>query len=179
MSAMSIFSSLAIMGGATFAAFSSTDTVEGNTFAAGELVLEAKVGGSTSTPAFSVTNASPGDSYSQVIDLANTGTLASTTTTLTDITFPVAPTSAFDLSDVLDLEIWDDVNGNAVIDVGDVLRGSAPLNSPAWTNIDLGFGIAGPGSHLIIAKITVNPGASNAYQGADAGTFSFVFTTTD
>lgn len=176
MSALSIVSALTIMGGATYAAFTGTDSVVGNTFAAGSLTLDATVGGNSTSPAFTITNAAPNQSFTQPINLVNTGSVSSSSTKLTDIDFTVAASNP-DLGDVLDLEIWDDTNKNGVIDGSDVLKGSAPLNSPAWSNIDLGFGIASGDSHQVIAKITMNAGAGDNYQGANAGTFSFVFTT--
>lgn len=178
MSTLSIFAALTIMGGATYAAFTSTDTNDGNTFASGELTLDVQVGGNSVTPAFAVTNAAPGQSFTQVINLINTGTLGSTSTVLQDIVFTIPSATVPDLADKLDLEIWDDVNGDGLLDGGDLLKGSAPLNSPAWSNIDLGFGInPSGGNHQVIARITMNAGADNTYQGTDAGTFQFMFTT--
>lgn len=178
MSALSIMSALTIMGGATFAAFTATDTVQGNTFAAGTLILDAKVGGNSTSPAFTVTNAAPGQTYDQVIELANTGSTASTQTSLVDITSTGASTP--DLADVLMLSFYDDATGSVpnAWDAGDTLLGGpASLNSSAWANIPFGFGITAGGSHKVIARITVDPNASDVYQGKDAGSFNFIFST--
>src|SRR5687768_5190779 len=74
MSALSIVSALTIMGGATYAAFTSEAQNEGNTFGSGELVLQINgAGGNGSTPFYAVPAAAPGDSFEQTFVLSNSG----------------------------------------------------------------------------------------------------------
>ena len=84
MSAMSIVASLAIMGGATFAFFSSSATSNDNLFGAGSLNLELDdlneafgVGPDDDllTAPFNVPSMAPGDSAAQEISFHNTGSV--------------------------------------------------------------------------------------------------------
>lgn len=173
LSAISILSTLALVGGATFAAFSSSATNPGNTFGAGTLVLNINgAPGSSSSPKFTIANAYPGQVETQVIVLSNSGTVPSSTTKLTSIAHSTSTSP--DLGDKLTLELWDDVNGDDNIDGGDVMRGSAHITDPAWSNIDLGFGLTAGGSHQLIARVTFDAGANDTYQGSNS-TFDFNF----
>jgi len=173
-SSISIISALALMAGSTFAVFTSAASITVNTFGAGTLVLTINnSAGSTSTPVFNVTGATPRDvTNTQVLNLRNTGTVNSFTTTLTGIavtptvTVPATP----NLGDKLDLELWNDVNDNNVIDPGtDTQIGlTAPLTAAQWTNLSLGFGINAGSHHKVLARITFNNTADDTYQGSSA-----------
>ena len=62
----------ALVVGATWAVFTSTATVDNNTFATG--TLEIRVNGQPSTAGFNFTNAAPGDMTTKVFTLQNYGT---------------------------------------------------------------------------------------------------------
>src|SRR6266700_3461163 len=170
--AFSILASLGMMGSAAFAAFSSSASNNGNTFTSGSLTLAIDgAAGTASTPKFTVANILPGTSVSQDIDLSNTGTTASTHTLLTSVSH--SSSSSPDLGGKLTLALIDDpdhddtvVNGQ-VVDHGaldDHVRGSFPITSVSWANVDLGFGLAVSGHHHVWAQITFDPTADNTFQ---------------
>ncbi|OGE38462.1 hypothetical protein A3B40_02460 [Candidatus Roizmanbacteria bacterium RIFCSPLOWO2_01_FULL_37_16] len=167
MGILSIFAVTALVGGATFALFSSQASNNENTFGAGTMQLRINGDeGSTSSSVFSIANAKPTDVFTQVIALSNTGSIAATDVLLTSINVTPSNTPPPNLGDILTLDVYDDFNGNGIIDGGDFLRGSAHLTNPAWLNISLGFGLAGGGgSHQIIARITFDDTDDNSYQG--------------
>ena len=174
LSAISITSALALMGGATLATFSSAASSTGNTFAAGNMVLKLNgFGGSTSTPVFTVAAAKPGDISVAVIELTNTGSVAAGAASLEGIT--LSSPSTPDLAGQLTLNLYNDVNDNGALDDGiDTLIHSALLNAD-WSDTLLGFGLAAStGHHKVIAKLTFNSGADNTYQGTHA-TFALNF----
>lgn len=162
MSAMSILTALSLTAGATLAAFTSVASSNGNTFGAGNLTLTVTPsGGVASSPAFTISNATPGQSFEKVITLSNSGSIAASSVLLKDINIGVP-----DLAPKLNLDIYNDVNGNGIIDGGDTLQGSAVINSGAWVNIPLGFGLAAlGGSHQIIAKVTLDLATDDSFQG--------------
>lgn len=71
----------ALVGGATFAVFSSTATNADNAFTAGTVAIEA--GAITQTSALDITNLAPGDVYTGTFKITNTGSLEAK---ITDIT---------------------------------------------------------------------------------------------
>ncbi|MEX1112500.1 MAG: TasA family protein [Candidatus Andersenbacteria bacterium] len=71
MSVFTIFAMVAVVSGATLAAFSSTATVENNTFATG--TLEIRVNGQPTIAGFNVANAAPGTCESGSFDVNNYG----------------------------------------------------------------------------------------------------------
>src|SRR3989338_1516792 len=176
MGIISIFAVVGLVGGVTFALFSSQASNNGNTFGAG--TMELRINGnedSTSSPVFSVTNAKPTDVIDQVIILSNTGSIAASNVLLTSINVTPNPIPPVNLGDLLTLDIYDDQNGNGIIDGGDILRGSAHLTDPSWSNISLGFSLAAlGGSHQIIARITFDDTNDDSYQSAGV-TFNLNF----
>lgn len=164
-----------MVAGATFAFFSSTASSIDNTFDSGTLTLEVQPNGNdVSSPAFTVSDVAPGDVNEKVIVLRNTGSIPSTSTFLADIEH--STTSNPDLADKLTLEIWDDVDNSGTVNVGDIQRGSAHISDAAWTNIDMGFGLAAGGEHKIIAIVTFDSNADNTYQNTNS-TFTLNFQT--
>ncbi|MCL5438793.1 MAG: CalY family protein [Patescibacteria group bacterium] len=167
MSMMSIFSVLTLMSGAAYAAFSSTASNNGNTFGAGSISLTINgSSGSGSSPVFNVPGAAPGQIFTQPIILANAGSDASNKTKLVNINHGTGTSP--DLGNKLTLQIYDDVDGNGILDGSDPLRGSAHVTDGAWSNIDLGFGLSAGGAHRIFAVITFDSDADNTYQGANS-----------
>jgi hypothetical protein len=160
------------MGGVTFALFSSTASNSGNTFGAGTLALVVKNGSNVVSPAFTISNALPGYTETQVINLSNSGNVAAGSTTLASLN--VTPNGSGDLGEVLTLDLYNDVNGNGIYDGPDTLIHSGHINS-GWTETVLGFGLAASGgSHNLLAKLTFDSGAVNSYQGKSV-TFDFNF----
>jgi len=74
----------ALVGGATFAVFSSTATNAANTFNAGTVVIEA--GAIAQTSALDITSLAPGDVYSGSFTVTNSGTLDAKLTDMTAVT---------------------------------------------------------------------------------------------
>ncbi len=175
MSAMSIMSALTIMGGATFAAFTSEAQNEGNTFGSGELVLQINgAAGNASTPVFDVqagTNtsiffadaAAPGDSVEASWLLTNTGSTDAEPILLDQIDLGGDTV----LAGVLTLEIFrDDGDNSGELGGDDVLIHSAHLDSPTWNDLTL-TGVALPasgGDQRIYARLTFDASADNTYQ---------------
>lgn len=174
MSGLSIVAALTLMGGATYAAFSSDASNPGNTFGGGTLDL--KINGvslSGSTPVFTVPAIGTGQSVVQPIILSNGGTVNSVSTKLVNITHTG---SVPDLGDKLTLELIDDIDGNGVLDLTDPIRGTAHITDPAWANIDLGFGLGSP--HRVFARVTLDASTDNTYQGKTSN-FSLNFSTSE
>lgn len=184
-SGISIVSALSLMVGSAFAAFTSSATNNGNTFGAGDLVLNINgAAGSASTKLFDVPSLAPGHSVSQVIVLKNSGSIDSVNTVLSSIEHNTT-TSPYDLGDKLILQLIDDPNkddtvvNGVVVDPGsadDVVRGNAAITNTAWNNIDLGFGLTAGAEHYVWAQVTFDPSADNNYQHA-ASTFGLNFQT--
>lgn len=173
-SLVSICSVVGMVTGSALAAFTSSATNSGNTFGAGSLTLSvAPNGGSTSTPAFIVTDIAPGQSREQALILTNSGSIAATSVMLKNIEHTG---STPDLGDKLTLNLYDD-NGTTpnVFDVGDTLKGSAHITDAAWTNIPLGFGLTAlTGTHTVIAVVTFDADSDDTYQGKTSA-FNLVF----
>lgn len=171
-SLVSICSVVGMVSGSALAVFTSSASNNGNTFGAGNLVLNINgAAGATSSPVFTVGSIAPGYTTTQVITLSNTGSVAASSVVLTSIGHSG---STPDLGDKLSLQIYDD-NGNGILDGGDVLRGSAHITDPAWSSINLGFGLAASGgSHQILAVVTFDSDADNSFQGTSS-TFDLNF----
>jgi spore coat-associated protein N len=80
LSSISIFSSLALVTGGTFAFFSDSGTSTGNVFAAGTLILKLTDNNETAqdnvTASFGRSGLLPGDSVTGTLEFQNTGTVA-------------------------------------------------------------------------------------------------------
>ena len=175
-SGLSIVSALAVMGGATFAFFSSSATSNANTFGTGDLVLKINGAAGIATGPFAVTGAAPGTSSTQKLKLSNTGSVAASSVKVNLITMGGAnPT----LGDVLTLEFFNDANDDGIQDGGETVLGTAHLTDGVWTNYTLpGVTVAGSGgTYNLGATVTFDSGADNSYQGNNA-TFSIEFVAT-
>jgi hypothetical protein len=171
------FAVLAIIGGVAFANFSSSVSNNANTFGSGTLVLKVNDQAPTSTAVFTLPNEVPGFTATQVLDLKNTGSVGAATTVLTGIT--VTPHAVGDLGDVLTLSLVKDTDNDGVVDGGEPVILSAHLttggSSSAWTNLPLGFALPSLGSQKVLATITFDSGAGDAYQGKSVSfDFSFI-----
>lgn len=172
-SAVSIVSALGLLVGATFANFSSQAGNNGNTFGAGTLTLKINgAGDSSSTKMFTVTDAKPGDSKTEVFDLSNSGTVDASSTTLTSLN--VTPNASGDLGEVLTLQLYIDANNNNVFDAGDTLIHSGHINA-GWSALPLGFGLAHGADQKVTATLTFDSAATDSYQGKSVS-FDFTFT---
>lgn len=164
LSAFSIIASLALMGGATFAAFTSAASNNGNTFGTGSMVLKINgAAGSASTPVFSIAAAVPGDSSTQKLTLTNTGSVPQTTVQVTGITVSGANP---ELAAKLTLQLFDDVNDNGVLDIGETVYKSAHLDDASWTNFVLS-GVSLPattGVSHVGTKLTFDSNADGSFQ---------------
>jgi hypothetical protein len=172
--AASITAALALMGGATVATFSATASNTGNTFGAGTLHLSLKELNKTlGTPIFTWTNAKPGDSVTQIIDLSNDGTINATTLQLSSISVTPTP-GTHDVSAVLTLTVWNDLNQNGLMDGGsETVYKTAKLNDPSWSNLAVGD-LTTTLHRYLGAQLTFDSTASNDYQGEGAN-FGFSF----
>lgn len=174
--AASITAALALMGGATFAVFNATAANTGNTFGAGTLYLAVKeIGKVVETPIFTWTNAKPGDEKTQIIELKNAGTLDAT---LKLSSISVTPTpGAHDVSGVLTLTIWNDLNHDGVMDGGlETVYRTAKLNGSdlSWTDLPVGDLNNDSELRYLGAKLVFSSTANNDYQGEGAN-FGFAF----
>lgn len=163
LSAISIVGALSIMSGATFAAFTSDASNNGNTFGAGDMVLRINgQAGSGSTPVFGVAGAVPGNSYTQKLTLVNDGPTASFVKVVS-IDLGGANT---DLANKLTINFFNDIDDNGVFDPGEADLGSAHLNDAGWTNFTLpGVTISAGGTYRLGAKLTFDADADNTYKG--------------
>jgi len=175
MSAVSIVTSLALMSGAAFAAFTAQATNTGNTFTAGTmtLLLNPTNNMSQTTPLFTVAGFMPGQSKAALITLTNNGSVDASHVVLHSIAnTPGTP----DISPKLNLTLINDpsgddtiVNGQRVDGVsGDdsVIAGPTVITSTGWNDLDLGFPLAQTLSHHLVAVVTFDSSADNSLQGA-------------
>ncbi len=162
-SGISILASLSIAVGGAFAAFSSVNTNAGNTFGAGTLVLSINTQTVTSTGVFGVTNAAPGQSFSQKLTLKNEGSVNASSVAVSSIAISgTNPELAGDVT----LLLFNDVNDNGVFDAGDVSLGSGHLNDPSWVGFTLaGITLPAGGTYHLGGQVTLDLGAPNTDQG--------------
>ncbi|MBI5044398.1 MAG: hypothetical protein HZC02_00550 [Candidatus Levybacteria bacterium] len=173
LSSMSIFASLALMGGATFAFFSDSATSTGNSFAAGSFDL--KIG--TSAPAasdsigavFASANMIPGATpETATIFLRNTGTVAGNKAYLkienvggidNNANQPTPMTRQVDITVSLDGTpvLIPDTNGNARQDLEDLQLSGNGLQIGTITDTGV--------DHTLVVTAGLNSGAGNEYQG--------------
>lgn len=178
MSAMSIVTSLTIMGGTTYAFFSDTGTSSGNTFSTGTLDLKLTDGDETTqdnvTASFGNGSLVPGScTGNQTLTLKNTGTVNAnhaevhlTTNVVTDTGSNASPdmdaflkinTLTYDAGNVLTQ--LTDTNSNTFIDLADW---AAPANAGALDNLaltDLNVG------HPLVMDVCLDNSAGNTLQG--------------
>lgn len=178
MGIMSILTAATMIGTATFAAFTSAASNEGNTFGAGTLTLTIDgQAGSASTPVFGVTNAFPGMTpVVQSLLLANTGTTTATSVVLTGIdTLDGNIITPPNLANKLTLELFvDDGDNSFEPGTDDTQVGTTQVLSNAqWTGLNLGFGLGS--AKRVYLQISFPTGVDdNDYQG-ESLTFDFNF----
>lgn len=176
-SGLSIVSALAVMGGATFAAFSSQASNNGNTFGAGDLVLEINgAPGSGSTPVFAIGDAAPGDQSVQSFLLTNSGSVNASTMSLQVLGVTDTVASPANLGDVLKLELFLDDGDNSFEPGTDdtLISGPTEITNATWDGLPLGFGLNGGASRRVYARIIFDSSATDAYQN-EAVSFDFTF----
>jgi len=175
MSAVSIVTSLALMSGAAFAAFTAQATNTGNTFTAGTmtLLLNPTNNMSQTTPLFTVAGFMPGQSKAALITLKNNGSVDASHVVLHAIN---NNPGTKDISPMLNLTLINDPsgddtinNGNRVDPSGDdgVIAGPTVITSTGWNDFDLGFALAQAASHQIVAVVTFDSSANDTFQGAN------------
>ncbi len=169
LSSVSIFASLALAVGATFAFFSDEGTSNDNVFAAGTLDL--KLSDDTPetdqddvTASFGGTALSPGDSVSGQLRLKNTGTIAAdhaevaVVNTNSDLSTPldeVLEITTLDYDSLSVLSQLSDNNGNGWIDLDDLE--ALGLDNLALTDLAT--------NHPLDLTVTFRSDADNSYQG--------------
>jgi predicted ribosomally synthesized peptide with SipW-like signal peptide len=180
-SMMSILTSLALMGGATFAFFSSTATSTGNVFATGSLTLLLD-DNNESTPAATVTSSLggtlvPGSSTTGSISLHNGGSIK-----IAEVNIDSAQTvtSNPDLAEKLNITAAkigdDDTCVTNTVDVKSTFPATLALLDSDTDGIDL------PGTDLnpsqkkyLCLTLTLDSATDNTYQGKTiTETFTFV-----
>ncbi len=175
-SGMSILAALALMGGATFAFFSSSATSSGNVFASGTLQLQLDdnndAAATTITASIGGPNMAPGDSTSGFISMHNNGTIDIAKVKLgATETVPSSPDLAGQLN-ITSATIGDDqacsVNPHAVTG----LTTLAALNS-APISMNNSAIVAG-GTKYLCMTFTLDNSTDNTYQGKTiTETFNF------
>lgn len=169
---ISIFATVAIVGGSAFALFSSAASNTGNTFGAGTLVLKINGSGPTSTGVFDVPSASPGQFFEQKLTLSNTGSIDASSVKVASI--GVGGTNP-ELAGVLTLKLFNDLDNSGTFNSGDVTLGEAHLNDAAWTNFTLpSANLGAGGTYLLGGRLTFDSTADDTFQGKSA-TFDLNF----
>lgn len=187
LSAMSILSALAIMGGATFAYFSDTGTSSQNTFSSGTLNMKLSDADQTDQDNVGGTwglNSAPGDTFTGILNIKNTGNVAANHVELkfTNVVTPAASGPGTLETNPLDkvIEItafgWDtdgngsldqnllpgvtNTNGNGIIDLDD-------LENQTVDDFDnLSFGGLQGNNHALRIDGRLSPTlATNEHQG--------------
>ena len=190
-SGLSIVSALAVMGGATFAFFTSTNSSTGNVFAAGDMVLQlddnnetvtsspiaASIGGAAMVPG--------GPAQGGFISLHNNGSI-----NMAEILLGVNQTvnnnnGDGNIADVFNVTVKTgddntcttnpvDRTGAIATALGD---GLSPLTMTELVNADYDSlpGINATGTYFLCVDSAMQSTAGDMYQG-DSGTFEFVFT---
>ncbi len=173
-SLMGIATALALAGGAAFAAFSSTATSQNNVFGSGTLTLLINGSNPLLTPLFSIAGGVPGQKYNQEFNLSNTGSVAASSVSVTEL---LSTPTGDDLGDVLSVQFFIDGDNDNEVDSGEELTGVATMNNGVWdSGVTLtGLTILAGGNVNIEAQITFDAGAGNQYQG-DSLAFNFEFT---
>lgn len=194
LSSMSIFASLALVTGATFAFFSDSGTSSGNVFGAGTMDIQLDDANETTpvdniTATFNVPSMVPGQSEAQEVSLHNAGSvnIAEIALGLTSTNTDAGLTS--NLRDVLNMQVvaggtksvntctgGTDVTSAIDLAVGD---NATPLTMQEFTgdtydSLPIALAAAGPDDKVCVV-VTMQSTASDAYQG-DSATASFVFT---
>ena len=190
LSLLSIVSALVIVGGATFAFFSSTATSNDNIFAAGTLTLELDdedepTPASTVTASFGdgTTLLAPGDTQSGFVSVNNTGTIDIDEVTMTGLGTDTDGDGMTGALEVTDLRSGTDSSCSGSTDhlagatavFGD---GAAPLTLAEFDGVDIyqGFpGVAAGGTYFICMGVTFDSGAGNVLQG-DSAELDLTFT---
>lgn len=193
LSSMSIFASLALVTGATFAFFSDSGTSTNNVFGAGDLVLQLDdvdegFVDDTVTESLGVTDLAPGDSTEGFISLHNEGSVAAA-----EVVFGAGLTSpdvTEDLAGVLDLEVKTGTDNTVCTDEGATDHTSdintaiggidgLQLSDLIAADYDSLPGLAADGdlgdTYYVCLTLTLQEDAGDAFQGA-SDTVDFGFT---
>lgn len=179
LSVLVIGATLMAVAGATGALFSSTAGNNGNTFAAGTLILTINtLPGTTSTPVFTVADAAPGYTETQVLALQNTGTIGASSLYMTDLSVTDTVVGGANLGDVLDVYLWEDTTSNGTYDPGETVYVNHVMmtaESLALVGTDLNLGaLAASQTRNFAVQLTFSSGAGNEYQGEGVA-FDFSF----
>lgn len=178
LSSVSIFASLALAAGATFAFFSDEGTSTGNVFSVGSLILKLSDNNETAqdtiSASFGGTGLVPGGTASGQFEMQNTGTVAANhveiavANTNSDTTNPldkVLEITSLTYGGVSVLGQITNANGNGYVDLGDFV--ADPLDDLALTDLNT--------NHMLAMTVTLRSEAGNEYQG---GSVTSVFTVT-
>lgn len=179
LSAMSILASLALLGGATFAFFSSTATSTGNVFGSGTLTLQLddnndEVPASTITASFGDSSMAPGDSTSGFISMHNDGSIDIAKVNLSSTE---TVSSSPDLADKLNITSakigTESTCTTSPTDITSSFTTLAALNS---AGLDLpSSAIAAGADKFLCMTFTLDSGTGDAYQGKSiTETFTFL-----
>ncbi len=160
---LSIAGVVALVGGVTFALFSSQASNNGNTFGAGTLVLNIMgYGDGASLPVFTFSGIAPGQFRDQKITLTNTGSVDASSIQVTKIDLG----SNTALADKLTLMLFYDQNDDGIFNGSDVSLGTGHLSDSSWTGYTLpGVTLPHSGIYHLGARITFDSDADNSYQG--------------
>ncbi|MCL4360186.1 CalY family protein [Patescibacteria group bacterium] len=187
MSLMTIALVSLVSVGATRAAYSDTETSNGNTFAAGTLDLNLN-GGNTDVALFSVSNAAPGDTGGATWIVHNVGSIPGYldlhTIAVTDddngCTEPEGLEDATcgagegELSANTVVDVFADTNNNGVHDAGETTIYSGALGGIAANYPDLDLALAADGTHYIRMNWEIPAATGNIIQ-SDSSTLAMTF----
>ena len=189
MSGISILSALAVMGGATFAFFSSQGTSTNNVFAAGTLGLKVddndEAAATTISASFGSGALAPGASSSGFVSLHNSGTLS-----IAEVALGANETSnnnsgTSDLADVLNMTVKtgdDNTCVSGMVDQTSAINAQIGPGSPNLTLAELNTtdydslpGVSVGPDKYVCMTFTMDPSAGDVYQN-NSITEDFVFT---
>lgn len=183
-SILAIFAVCVMIGGGAYAYFSDTESTAGNQFTAATLNLEINDEDPWAIDVFDVTFLKPGDSGYTCLKIENTGSTAGTLTidipTITDgagTTPEPEPTpDNGEISENLDIVVWEDANQDGVVDVGETTlyigKLSAATTGP-WSYGSFGVGA----TDYISISYSVDTSVANDIMG-DTCTFTIEFVLT-
>ncbi len=146
----------AAAGAGTFAAFSDTESSDGNTITAGELDLTVGQGNDFS---YSAGNLAPGDTFSVSVEISKSGIDAE------EIVISTSTDAGGSSSNLADQLIVDSIDW----DVGSVKSGGSPSDVTAMSQTDIVLDatpLNDGSTGTLTLNGTFNEGAGNDYQGA-------------
>ncbi len=190
LSALSVLTTFALIGGATFAFFSDVGTSTGNTFSAGTLDLKLTDDNESAVDNVSTTwvgsNLAPGGpGVTATLNFQNTGTVPGdhvhfkAANTLTDAASAETPVAVGNMMQALQITAMSYDGGDILLSLpdgnGNGIRDLDDLSMVAGDGMSLGSLSNLSANHALVMTVVLHSSVDNTYQGDSVGT---VFTAT-